>query len=164
VDDQLRERARERFAGRCAYCGVHEDDAGATLTVDHHRPRSRDGDEQSDNLVYACARCNEHKGSYWHEHDPPHVRLLHPARDDLAAHLREDDDGRIVALTSEGQFFIQRLRLNRPQLIAHRVGLGERRKLRAELAAVLEHARALEQRVNELGTDIDVAADELEND
>jgi hypothetical protein len=164
LDDHLRARARERFAQRCAYCGVHEDDVGATLTVDHHRPRIRGGDEQSDNLVYACVRCNEHKGSYWHEHDPPHVRLLHPGRDSLPAHLREDDERRIIGVTPEGQFFVHRLRLNRPQLIAYRDGLRARERLREELAAALDHVRALEHRMNELGTVIDAAADDLVGD
>jgi hypothetical protein len=162
LDDPLWERARERYARRCAYCGVHEDDAGATLTVDHHRPRVHGGDDRIDNLVYACPRCNEHKGSYWHERDPPHVRLLHPGRDDLAVHLRENDDGRIVAITPEGQFFVHRLRLNRPPLIAYRSGLHARRKLQEELAAMMDHVRALEQRVNELGTAIDAVADDIE--
>ncbi len=164
MDDRLRARARERFAQRCAYCGVHEDDAGATLTVDHHRPRACGGDDESDNLVYACARCNEHKGSYWHERDPPHVRLLHPGRDNLEAHLREDNDGRIAGVTPEGQFFVHRLQLNRPQLVAYRGALRARQKLREELTAAREQVRALEHRMNELGTAIDAAADDLEGD
>jgi 5-methylcytosine-specific restriction endonuclease McrA len=90
VNDWRRERARERFAGRCAYCGVHEEAAGALLTLDHHQPRSRGGADDEENLVYACPRCNEHKGAYWHAEDPPHLPLLHPGRDDLASHVRED--------------------------------------------------------------------------
>jgi hypothetical protein len=164
VDDRARERARERYGRRCAYCGVHEDDAGATLTLDHHRPRIHDGGEESENLVYACPRCNEHKGSYWHERDPPHVRLLHPGRDDLAAHVREDDDGRAVGITPERAFFIHRLQLNRAQLIAYRDGLRLRQTLRDELAAALDRVRALERRMTEQDTAIAVAADDLEGD
>jgi 5-methylcytosine-specific restriction endonuclease McrA len=85
VSAALRERARERFGGRCAYCGVHEEAAGATLTVDHHQPRSRGGADDEDNIVYACPRCNEHKGAYWHVDDPPFMRLLHPGREDPKA-------------------------------------------------------------------------------
>jgi hypothetical protein len=164
LEDRLREETRERFAGRCGYCGVHEDDAGATLTVDHHRPLVHGGDDHVNNLVYACARCNEHKGSYWHEQDPRRIPLLHPGRDDLTAHLREEEDGRIVASTPEGQFFVQRLRLNRPQLVTHRRELRGRSKLHEELAAMTEHAHALEQRVNELSRTIDSIADDLERE
>jgi hypothetical protein len=41
-----RERARQRFASRCGYCGVSDVEVGATLTIDHHRPRSRGGSDK----------------------------------------------------------------------------------------------------------------------
>jgi hypothetical protein len=164
VDGLRRERARERFARRCAYCGVHEEDAGATLTIDHHQPRVHDGGDEDDNLVYACARCNEHKGSYWHQTDPPHVRLLHPGRDAIAAHLREDDDGRMLGTTTEGAFFVRKLRLNRPQLMAYRRGLRESQRLHEELAAALARVDALERRMNALDGAIEAATEDLERD
>ncbi|NUQ72768.1 MAG: HNH endonuclease [Polyangiaceae bacterium] len=49
MTDRRREAARERYGWRCAYCGVHEEFAGATLTVDHHQPRSRGGSDDEDN-------------------------------------------------------------------------------------------------------------------
>ncbi len=162
MQERLRERVREQFGRRCAYCCVHEDDAGATLTVDHHRPRAAGGDDAADNLVYACARCNDHKGAYWHEKDPPHIVLLHPGRADLTEHLLEQDDGRMIGITPAGQFFLDRLRLNRPQLVAYRRGSRERQTLRALLEASMQRARDLELRVNELGNAIDDAAEELE--
>lgn len=73
------ERLRDRFGGRCGYCGVLDEDTGATLTTDQHRPRSHGGDDEEINLVYCCPRCNDHKGSYWHEVDPPGIPLLHPS-------------------------------------------------------------------------------------
>src|SRR5262249_50216332 len=149
---------------RCGYCGVHEDDTGATLTLDHHQPRAHGGDDQSDNLVYACSRCNDHKGSYWHADTPPHVCLLHPGRDDLGAHLREDDDGSIAGTPREGAFFVARLHLNRPQLVAYRRAIRERRELSEQLASALDHMRALERRMNELGAEIDASVDEIEQD
>jgi len=158
----MRERARERFASRCGYCGVHEDAVGSTLTVDHHCPRSRGGTDDSENLVYACPRCNEHKGSYWHEADPPHVRLLHPGRDDLTLHVHQADDGRLVGATLEGQFFIERLRLNRAPLVAHRV----RAQLYAARAAALDDARRqvreLEDRIADLRAAVESTTDVIQ--
>jgi hypothetical protein len=78
--------------------------------------------------------------------------------------MREDDTGRIVGITHEGQFFIHRLRLNRPQLIAYRTGLRARQQLREELAAALDQVGNLERRMDELGVAIDSAADDLEGD
>ncbi len=47
-------------------------------------------------------------------------RLLQPRNDDLSAHLYETSDGRLNALTDTGQFHLNRLKLNRPQLVARR--------------------------------------------
>jgi hypothetical protein len=73
---------------------------------------------------------------------------LHPLRDDLAAHIREDErTGRLEGLTATGRFHIIALRLNRPALIIHR----QRRYLAALLEARLEQAlaenKALRERI-----------------
>ena len=50
-----------RDAYTCQYCG---DMPGRNhLTVDHVIPRSRGGSHDWDNLVTACTRCNQRKGS-----------------------------------------------------------------------------------------------------
>jgi len=50
-----------RDAYVCQYCG---DTPGRhSLTVDHVLPRSRGGSHDWDNLVTACTRCNQRKGS-----------------------------------------------------------------------------------------------------
>ena len=51
-----------RDAYTCQYCG---DTPGRdNLTVDHVVPRSRGGRHDWDNLVTACMRCNQRKGSH----------------------------------------------------------------------------------------------------
>jgi hypothetical protein len=164
LEGARRARVRARFTRACGYCGVREEHAGATLTVDHHRPRIRGGSDESSNLVYACPRCNEHKGTYWHEEDPPHVRLLHPGRDDLGAHLHEDESGELHGVTPEGAFFIARLKLNRAPLVAYRLHVRDNRRMRGELEALRERAEALEQRMDALNAALDEAADEIEGD
>lgn len=160
--DQLREQVRERFNARCGYCGVHEDAVGSTLTVDHHRPRTQGGVGEAVNLVYCCARCNEHKGAYWHEQGPSDVRLLHPGHDDLTRHLRASDDGRVAGVTPEGAFFVQRLRLNRPQLVAYRRTRLAEAELTAELLATRSRIEELERTVLDLRAALDSTADEIE--
>lgn len=44
---------------RCVYCGK----ATPPLTVDHIIPKSRNGGDTWENLVCACVRCNNRKGS-----------------------------------------------------------------------------------------------------
>jgi 5-methylcytosine-specific restriction endonuclease McrA len=50
-----------RDAYTCQYCGAAP--GRSWLTVDHVVPRSRGGAHDWDNLVTACTRCNQKKGS-----------------------------------------------------------------------------------------------------
>lgn len=155
---------RERYAFRCGYCGVSETDAGGELTVDHFRPASAGGDDSDDNLVYACVRCNQHKGALLPQAADPAQRLLHPLRDDIAAHVREDEtNGRLTGLTATGRFQIAALNLNRPALIANR----QRRQLvlllEARLQQTLTENAALQQRLTRLHLYITYLEDKLDD-
>ena len=145
------EAIRRRYQYACGYCGVTEVDVGGGLTVDHHRPRSAGGGDDEDNLVYACARCNQYKGDFWPASDgvAPQQRVLHPQLDDLAVHLVEDErTGHLQGLSETGRFHITLLRLNRPQLVAHRLA----RKLQRILG---EKQHLLEQQNADLGKTIE---------
>lgn len=140
-----REALRRRFQFCCGYCGVSERDAGAELTVDHFQPRSQDGLDEAENWVYSCHACNEFKGDFWQPSSPR--RILHPLKDDLVGHLIEQEDGTLHALSETGAFHIEKLHLNRPQLIAYRY---ERRLLEAtrqSQAHLLDRLQQLEEQV-----------------
>ncbi len=120
------ESTRDHYKRRCGYCGVTEDKAGGELTIDHYRPRAAGGNEEQDNLVYACVRCNQYKGRYWPDEDDliHNRRVLHPLLDEIAVHVGVDENtGHLYGLTSTGVFHIALLRLNRPQLVAYRSAL-----------------------------------------
>lgn len=51
----------ERDNHQCMYCGYFFD--GQLLTRDHIMPSSRGGRDIWENVVAACRRCNQHKGS-----------------------------------------------------------------------------------------------------
>lgn len=144
MNEQDRRAAlRHRYAEHCGYCTVHESEAGSELEVDHFQPRSAGGLDELDNLIYCCPACNRLKGDFWPATDPYTAirRLLHPGRDDLREHLREEADGRLIALTETGTFHLERLRLNRPPLVALRLSRREVARLREDLAdARLEQA------------------------
>ena len=59
-----------RDAYTCQYCG--DTPGRAQLTVDHVVPRSRGGTHDWENLVTACKRCNQRKGS----HLPEEAQML----------------------------------------------------------------------------------------
>jgi len=144
----LRTHIRELFDFRCGYCGVSETDAGSQLTLDHFQPRSRGGGDELDNLVYCCHACNENKSDYWRP--DAMERILHPRRDNLNDHFQEQADGTLRALSDTGAFHIQRLRLNRTELIAHR--LWNRRNLATDQheANLREQLRLMEERYQSL--------------
>jgi HNH endonuclease len=140
-----REALRQRYGFRCGYCGVHETDVGAELTVDHFQPQSRGGPHAPANWVYCCHACNEFKSDYW---QPASTRrLLHPLNDNLTEHIIELEDGTLQPQSEIGAFHIEWLHLNRRQLVAYR---RERRLLaaaRQEQMQLLDQLKDLEARV-----------------
>ncbi len=140
------ESVRQRYHYACGYCAVTETAVGAELTIDHYQPRAAGGTDEIENLVYACMKCNQYKGDFWHNVDDlaQGRRVLHPLRDDLASHLSEDQQtGYLQGLTRTGQFHIALLRLNRPQLIEYRL-------VRHFQNVLTEKQNLLEQQIEEL--------------
>ncbi len=130
---------------------------GAEMTVDHFLPRNHGGDDSLDNLVYCCHACNEFKSDYWRLE--PDLRLLHPLRDDLTLHYREQEDGTLVALTERGASHLQTLRLNRPELIAYRLeqkAIAFSRQLNQTLRRQLQEAQ---QATGQLETELERDSD-----
>ena len=158
-----REAVRRAYNHRCGYCGVHEEEVGSTLEMDHFRPRSAGGSDDPDNLVYCCPACNRLKGDFWPSGDPAatHRRLLHPKRNDLSAHVREEEDGCLTALTETGAFHIEHLRLNRSPLVALRRTRQEVMQLRRELAAAQEEQAQLRERIASLERQLEEVLQQL---
>jgi hypothetical protein len=119
VSSQLREKVRHRAQCSCEFCGISEINSGNQLTIDHFRPRSKGGSDDFTNLIYACNACNQYKQDYWPRTETSPT-LWHPRQEPASQHFLEQADGQLTALTPTGEFTINRLRLNRSQLIAAR--------------------------------------------
>jgi hypothetical protein len=155
-----RNALRALYHYRCAYCGTTEVDTGGELTVDHFQPRARGGADVPSNGVYACITCNDYKGDYWH---PDAVnRILHPLHDHLADHIHEGEDGRLVSLTATGQFHIERLQLNRPQLVTQRRRNRELQALHQRLTHLEEENALLRRHLRVVEEQIRLLMDETE--
>ncbi|MBC7880126.1 MAG: HNH endonuclease [Anaerolineae bacterium] len=135
---EIREQVRQRARRACEFCGVSEVDVGGLLTIDHFHPQSKGGSDDLDNLIYCCVRCNQYKQDYWPtcEADP---MLWNPRQGNTSGNFVELEDGRVVGISSCGEFTILRLRLNRAPLVEYRM----RRRQQAEQTRLLQRYRDL---------------------
>jgi 5-methylcytosine-specific restriction endonuclease McrA len=62
IPQPLRRLVAERARGCCEYCLLHQDDSPDTHQIDHIVAVRHGGQTVEDNLAYACAECNHHKG------------------------------------------------------------------------------------------------------
>jgi hypothetical protein len=115
--DSYRDWLRDEFLFRCVYCLHRERWYGraGTFHIDHFVPVSVDaaGTCSYDNLVYACATCNEAKRAIGGLADPCEVSF--------ASCLQIRDDGHVVALNAAGEKLTQVLLLNSQSNCHHRV-------------------------------------------
>jgi hypothetical protein len=162
TEQETREIVRHSYQHRCGYCGVHEEEAGSLLELDHFQPRSAGGGDEVANLVYCCPTCNRRKGDFWPSSSSLSThRLLHPQRDDLPTHFHEQIDGWVVALTEIGAFHIERLQLNRPPLVALRRTRLEVALLQQGLRAAQNEQVRLQQRIKSLTQTLEEVLDQL---
>lgn len=155
VSTETRALVRAAFGGRCGYCGVSETSVGGELEMDHFHPQAAGGSDDIENLVYACTACNRFKGDYAPASDAPEsLRLFHPRRDDLTVHIEETAHGRLAGLTPRGWFHIQRLHLNRPQLVERRHLRRVLQEQKADLSRAQESEELLRRENEALQSEI----------
>jgi HNH endonuclease len=155
ISADLRQQVRQRADCACEFCGVREDDAGATLTIDHFQPRSKGGSDASDNLVYACPSCNQYKQDYWPT-DAQSLRLWNPRDEDFTEDFTEAENGQLIALTTVGAFTVGHLRLNRSQLVAYR----QNRRRQAESQQLLLRSQEVISSLDYLNDQLAAVVDE----
>jgi len=119
ISSSQRELVRTRANYACEFCTVDESNTGGLLTIDHFVPQSKGGSDELENLIYCCSRCNSYKQDYFpnSSNDP---QLWNPRIESRDLHFIALSNGILKAITPTGIFTIDRLRLNRPPLIAFR--------------------------------------------
>ncbi len=113
---------------QCVYCAIPESRFGGTWNfhVEHYRPRARflDLENTIGNLFYSCAICNTFKGDDW----PNEPMLTHriasypdASRHDYNNLFNIDiGSGMIIGRYTASRYMVEKLYLNRPQLILER--------------------------------------------
>ena len=114
IPDSLKKQVIERANYRCEYCLQPDLFAYIAHQIDHIISIKHGGQNNLDNLAYACFQCNINKGSDIGTMllpDRIFIRLFNPREDDWHDHF-EIDNGVIYAKTTIGQATIKVLNLN----------------------------------------------------
>lgn len=128
ITAQTRQLVIERANNCCEYCRLSERDDTLTFHVDHIVARKHGGDDDTDNLCFACYRCNAFKGSNVAALDPvtdEAARLYHPRKDVWRNHFRLTVDGIIEGITPEGRVTVSVLRINDSSRVQQRLALAD---------------------------------------
>lgn len=122
---EMRRLVAERAGFRCEYCRVNEEDTFFDCQVDHIISLKHGGQTVAENLAYACAFCNRHKGSDIASIAPSSgelIRLFNPRSDSWETHFKLD--GVIIKpLTLVGEVTIKILQFNNGDRVLERQSL-----------------------------------------
>ena len=115
MDAATRTLVRERADNRCEFCRLRQDHLPfSTFQVEHITARKHGGDDDPENLAFACERCNSFKGPNLSGIDPESnnvVQLFHPRTQTWHEHFRFDG-ALIVGLTACGRATVRVLNMN----------------------------------------------------
>lgn len=141
---EFKEHLAEEGGHQCVYCAISEAQFGGiwNFHVEHYRPKSQFQAliHSLPNLYYACAICNVFKGDDW-PNEPLVDLSIHcypePSTIDYSTLFKlREDSGVLEGLTPASRYVVERIYLNRPQLVMERRGaiLRDRVKAHVEFA------------------------------
>lgn len=114
--EAVRQRVREAFEDRCAYCLGAQQYVLGKHEVEHIIPKAQGGGDEEWNLCLACRLCNSHKSMRLEALDPLSqtvVPLFNPRAQAWRDHFHWSQDGvKIVGLTPIGRATVEALQLN----------------------------------------------------
>jgi hypothetical protein len=120
LSDAIRQEVRLRADGLCEYCRISERLTHYAHQVDHIIPHRHGGDDELDNLAWACFRCNNAKGTdiatYDFETGLP-VFLYHPRQLQWDEQFVVLSTGVIQGHYALGRATARLLRMNSPERI-----------------------------------------------
>ncbi len=120
VPADLREHVRSRSGRRCEYCLLSEDGhPSICFQVEHCIARKHGGGTTLENLAWACAHCNLHKGPNLSGIDPQGglvTTLFHPRSQVWSEHF-EFAGPLIVGRTDVGRATVRVLSMNAPRRV-----------------------------------------------
>ena len=127
ISEKTRRLVAERANFRCEYCRIHEEDLFISFEIDRIIPLKHGGNDQFENLAYACPHCNQHKGSDFAtllDDFDDIVMLYNPRKHDWITHF-ETSRGEILAKTRIGRATGKIFQFNQADLVILRSLLME---------------------------------------
>jgi hypothetical protein len=124
--DARRSTVAARAGFRCEYCRLREEEDGLAFHVEHIIAQKHGGNDDLDNLAFACQFCNLHKGPNLSGIDPGSgatVELFHPRGDTWDDHFSAENY-RLIGTTPQGRATTRVLAMNDPERIRLREILG----------------------------------------
>ena len=120
MDTRTRDLVRQRAGDRCEYCQLPQRFDALPFHVDHIVALVHSGNNDMNNLCWACTQCNLHKGTNFASIDPEtntRIDLFNPRQDAWPDHFVVKSDGQIVGSTPTGRATVRLLDMNGvPQL------------------------------------------------
>ncbi len=127
-DHRVREFLRQEGLLRCAYCAVHENAVGGVQAfhIDHYKPKKKFPalTNSLSNLFYVCPICNRFKSDDWPANPRPtfsNSSYPNPSKVDYSKLFDVSSSDYVVSgLFVASKYIVEKLYLNRPQLILER--------------------------------------------
>lgn len=124
----LKRWVRQRAHDCCEYCLSQEAFSTDPFADDHIMPQVQGGTSDANNLAFSCLGCNGHKFTATKARDPltgAMAPLFHPRTDRWKDHFAwEGNFSLMVGRTPTGRATVERLLLNRPNLVNLRTALA----------------------------------------
>lgn len=121
VSNSTRKKVYQRAVDHCEYCQCPKSHSNAVFTIDHIHPISKDGTEELINLALACMTCNQCKSNIIEAMDKLTNKtsiLFNPRIHKWAEHFEWSADALlIIGITAIGRVTVEKLKLNRPELV-----------------------------------------------
>jgi hypothetical protein len=118
---------RERANGCCEYCLSQARFSPDPFSIEHIVSRAKGGNDDLENLAFSCQGCNglKHTHTEWIDFlTETNMPLFHPRIDSWNEHFRWDESQTlIIPLTGVGRATLEKLKLNREELVLLRRAL-----------------------------------------
>lgn len=151
-----KELIAEECYHQCVYCAISEGRFGGirNFHLDHFRPKSKNEFKHLindiKNLYLSCSICNTFKSDDWPaepKDDFSNISYPDPSVFDYSdIFSRNNSDGKLVGLYVASKYLVEKLYLNRPQLILER----RYSKINEDFDVILKYIESIKKTMNKL--------------